>query len=296
MTADTPKNSTNVRFTKWVVQVAETVAPDWVADKAFELWGRPMRLEGRWGTVGERARAFVLDTGTVELAAWEWNSGGPAGTALLIHGWSGNASQLRAFVDPLVAKGFHVVAVDLPAHGRTAGKFATLPLMADTVVSLARRLTPKLVVAHSLGATATTYALSKGMQVERLVLLAPAVEMPPYLRHFANQVGLSVRAQDKMISKVEAIIGAPIDTLDLRRHAPGFGAVKALVVHDADDVVTPHDVGRELVEKWPGAQFVETKGLGHDGIRKAREVVEQAVAFATGRPVSQLRAVETRAA
>lgn len=285
MTVDAPKNSTNVRFMKWVVQVAEVVAPDWVADKAFEAWGRPMRFEPRWGAVGERARAFMLDTGTLELAAWEWNSGGPAGTALLVHGWSGTGSQLRAFVDPLVAKGFHVVAVDLPAHGRTAGKFATLPLMADTVRSLARRLTPKLIVAHSLGATATTYALTHGMQVERLVLLAPAVEMPPYLRHFANQVGLSTRAQDKMIAKVEAIIGKSIDELDLRRHAPGFGAVKALVVHDENDVVTPHSVGRELVERWPGARFVETKGLGHDGVRKAREVVLEAVAFATGTTV-----------
>jgi pimeloyl-ACP methyl ester carboxylesterase len=263
-----------------------------VADKAFELWGRPMRLEDRWGVVGKGARAFVLDTGTHSLAAWEWNSGGPAGTALLVHGWSGNASQLRAFVEPLVAKGFHVVAADLPAHGRTEGKFATLPLMADTVESLTRRLTPKLIVAHSLGATATAYALTKGMQVERLVLLAPAVEMPPYLRHFATQVGLSTRAQDKMIAKVEAIIGKSIDELDLRRHAAGWGAVKALVVHDEDDVVTPHAVGKQLADTWPGARFIETRGHGHDGIRKAREVVEQAVAFATGAKLAPVRGTE----
>ena len=74
-------------------------------------------------------------------------SGSRLPTVYVLHGWSGNASQLRAFVDPLVARGFHVVAVDLPAHGRTAGNFATLPMMADTVASLARRLTPKLVVA-----------------------------------------------------------------------------------------------------------------------------------------------------
>lgn len=297
MTSELPNNRTNVRFVKWAVQLAEVVAPDWVADRAFALWGRPLRLEGRWGAVGEKARAFALDTGTVELAAWEWNSGGAAGTALLVHGWSGNASQLRAFVDPLVARGFHVVAVDLPAHGRTAGNFATLPMMADTVASLARRLTPKLVVAHSLGATATAYALTHGLQVERLVLLAPPVEMPPYLRHFANQVGLSTRAQDKMISKVEAIIGKPIDELDLRRHAPGWAAVKALIVHDADDVVTPHAAGAQLAARWPGARFFETKGHGHDGIRKAREVVDEAVAFAVGavlRPA--VSATATRAA
>jgi pimeloyl-ACP methyl ester carboxylesterase len=279
MAANPLKNKTNVRLTRWVSRLAEALAPEWVARQAFEAWGRPRKLPARWGAAGEGARRFALEVGREVLAAWEWNVGGTAGTALLVHGWSGNGSQLRAFVEPLVARGFHVLAVDLPAHGESAGSFTTLPAMSDAVMTLGRRLTPRLVVAHSLGATATALALSEGLRVPEVALLSPAVEMPPYVRHFVAAAGLSEGTALRMIQQVETILRKPIESLDLRRRAPRLEAVRALVVHDVDDVVTPHEAGRQLADAWPGARLLETRGLGHDGIRKAALVVEGVLAW-----------------
>ncbi|MFO0595405.1 MAG: alpha/beta fold hydrolase [Myxococcaceae bacterium] len=282
-----PNKSTTVRIASFLARAAETVAPDWVTEQAFLAFCRPQRFAPRFGTLEASGRGFRLDPGTGELGAWEWNSGGHAGTALLVHGWSGNASHLRAFVGPLVERGFHVVAVDLPAHGTSPGTFATLMVMADAVRELVHRLQPRLVVAHSLGATATTLALlprvvDAGLAVERVVLLAPPVEMPPYLRHFAQQVGLSEAVQARVLERIEKTIGRPVTELDLRRNARHLAGVRALVVHDRDDVVTPAAGSRALVSQWPGARLLETGGLGHDGVRKAREVVEAAMAFVTG--------------
>ncbi|MDP1823771.1 MAG: alpha/beta fold hydrolase [Archangium sp.] len=277
-----PNKSTNVRLLNGLVSLAERVAPAWVEEKAFGLWARPRRTPAKWGQALSGARAFRLEAGGAALAAWEWNVNGPHGSALLVHGWSGNASQLSSFVEPLVQRGYHVVAMDLPAHGQTAGNFATVPLLAHTVAELGQRLRPRIVVAHSLGATSTGYALTKGLRPERLALLAPPAQLPPYLAHFAQQAGLSDAMQARLLRRVEQIIGRPVSELDLRVHAPALGHVRALLVHDRDDSVVPLESSRELAALWPAARLVVTVGLSHDRIRRDPGVVEQVVSFVTG--------------
>lgn len=278
----TPTKSTTVRFAGFAASLAERLAPSWVEEKAFALWGKPQRPAARWGAVSATARRFELDVGDRALPAWEWNVGGPRGSALLVHGWSGNASQLGSFVAPLVSLGWHVVAIDLPAHGEAAGDFCTLPLMAQVVASVGVRLRPSVVIAHSLGATATAYALTKGLEVQRVALLAPPARMTPYLTHFTQLVGLSLAMRDRLVSRVERYINAPISELDLIAHAPRLGATKALVVHDVSDAVVPVASAHELVAAWPGARLIETTGLSHDRVRRDTAVVSDVVEFVTG--------------
>lgn len=280
-------NSTNVRFMPTLVRVMERVAPEWLEDKAFALWCRPQKTVGAWGGAAAGARTFLQDAGDVSLAAWEWNPGGARGTALLVHGWSGNAAQMGSFVEPLVARGFHVVAIDLPAHGASPGNFATIFSLAHTLASVGRRLLPKVIIAHSLGGTATSYALTLGLAPEKVVLLASPVQLPPYLRHFGDQFGLSVGMQDRLLTRVEKVIGRPVSELDLRAHAGKFGEVRAMVVHDRGDVVVPVGSSEELTALWPGARLVVTEGLSHDRVRRDRAVVSEVVNFV--QPLSEER-------
>ena len=276
-----PHKSTTVRIMNAAVQLAEQLAPAWVETKAFQLWGRPRKTRAKWGKELAQARAFELDAGGHALAAWEWNVTGPRGTALLVHGWSGNASQLSSFVAPLVARGHHVLAIDLPSHGANDGHFVTLPMMADTVLDLGHRLRPRIVIAHSLGASASIYALTQGLAPERLVALAPPARLPPYLAHFTQQMGLSDAMLERLLARVEQLIRRPVEELDLLRHASKLGHVRALIVHDRDDVVVPAASSAELVALWPAARLVTTEGLSHDRIRRDPKVVEEVVEFAS---------------
>jgi len=280
-----PKTSTTVRFLP-LVRFAETVAPGWVEDRAFAAWARPLRVRSRWGGVDRDARAFAVDTGDALLRAWEWNPEGARGTALLVHGWSGAASQMRAFVAPLVERGFHVMAVDLPAHGTSPGRQATIVSLGEALAALGRRVRPRVVVAHSLGGTAATLALGRGLSPERMVLLASPVELPPYLRHFARGAGLSDRMVERLLARVERVVGDSVETLDLRRRAPSLSAYAALLVHDRGDAVAPWAASEQLAATWPGARLITTDGLGHDGVRRDAGVVEAVAAFAAGGAVS----------
>ncbi|MEW5738854.1 MAG: alpha/beta fold hydrolase [Myxococcota bacterium] len=263
------------------VRLAEQAAPRWLEARAFRAWCRPQKRASRWGALAESSRRFTF-SGSEELAAWEWNAVGPRPTALLVHGWSGNAGQMSSFVEPLVARGFHVVAVDLPAHGESHGDFTTLVSMADAVVSLGRRLFPEVIIAHSLGATATTLALDAGLSPRRVALLAPPAQMPPYLRHFAEQVGLSATLQARLLARIEALTQRKVDELELARLAPDLGRVEALVVHDEGDDEVPLSAAQDVVQQWPGARLVVTHGLGHHGIRRDAAVVGEVVRFVGG--------------
>lgn len=299
MAAARSEKSTNVRFMKSLIGVAERLAPQWLEEKAFQLWCRPMKTVSRWGSLGATARKFTLDAGEMALTAWEWNVEGPRGTALLVHGWSGNAGQMSSFVTPLVERGFHVVAVDLPAHGESPGNFATIVLLARALKAVGHRLLPKVIVAHSLGGTSTSYALSLGLETERLVLLASPVQLPPYLRHFGEEFGLSEAMQDRLMARVEAVVGLKVSELDLRVHAPKLGHVATLVVHDVGDRVVPVESSRELVAVWPRSRLIETEGLSHDKVRREPAVVEKVVAFIGGdlftRATASVQAVEASA-
>jgi pimeloyl-ACP methyl ester carboxylesterase len=267
------------------VAFAERVAPQWLEERAFALWCRPLKTASAWGPLLSTARRFTLEAGDVALTAWEWNVEGPQGTALLVHGWSGNAGQMSSFVSPLVERGFHVVAVDLPAHGESPGNFATLVLLARSLELVGKRLLPRVVIAHSMGGTATTYALTKGLSLERMVLLASPVQLPPYLKHFGEEFGLSEAMQDRLLARIEKVVGLRISELDLRPHVKTLVHVSALVVHDRGDRVVPVAASRELVSAWPGARLIETEGLSHDKVRRDAKVVSSAVAFVSGQPL-----------
>ena len=78
-------------------------------------------------------------------------------TAYLVHGWGGWWQQLSAHVEPLLARGFCVVAFDAPSHGdsgpgvhgRRSTTFLEMAEALGAVVSEFGR--PTLVVAHSAG-------------------------------------------------------------------------------------------------------------------------------------------------
>jgi pimeloyl-ACP methyl ester carboxylesterase len=73
---------------------------------------------------------FSLSSGGQKLAVWSWGDGP---TALLLHGWAGRSEQLAAFVRPLLAAGFSVIAPDAPGHGDSSGRTSSILAFADAL-------------------------------------------------------------------------------------------------------------------------------------------------------------------
>lgn len=286
--------SLTVRSLRGFFSLFGRLAPGGASHVAEALFLRPMRVarpsrERAWleSAEGIDVESFEVATETGPVVAWSWQASGSQRmappTVLLVHGWAGRGSQLGALAEPLVREGFRVVAFDAPGHGETARRRgrrrSSLPEMVDGVLGMARHLGPlEGVVAHSAGAGAVTYALRHGLEVRRLVYVAPGVEPSLFTDGLRRFLGIPERVLDRMRRRLEARFGIEWSELRGATYAPRRRESLA-VFHDRLDDEVPCWQSRELVEAWPGARLEVVSGLGHRRILRDPRVVDQAVGF-----------------
>lgn len=231
-------------------------------------------------------------TGTSEtpIATEVWGTG--PRTVYLLHGWGGYRGQLGAFVGPLVDAGYRVVAFDTPSHGDSGpGMFgpgrSLIPEFAQALAAVIDQFGPAHgVVAHSLGAGATAFAVIDGLKAERLVFIAPMSDATVYSYGFAVMFGFGERIRSGLMRRLERRTGRPIGDFSMARRAAGVaGLPPLLVVHDHEDKQIPLGQGRAIAEGWAGATLVETRGLGHQRILREPDVIELVTGFLAAEPV-----------
>lgn len=257
------------------------------------LWFTPWPTKNT-ARSAQRESAWLAETQPLELPAGRWRlrgfSAGEGPVVLLVHGWGDHAARLGAFVAPLVARGFRVVAVDMPGHGDRGMARTDLPTMAEALRGVAAHVGPiHAVIGHSLGATVSVMAVRDGMSPTSLVLLAPPVQLEHAVTRFGEMLALPERTLIGLRRRIERRFGASVwrdyaaDHLELD--------VPTLLIHDADDPQVDISQGRMLAAAWPNVEMVETAGLGHERIVRDEAVVAAAVAFVAGAASSQGRQV-----
>jgi pimeloyl-ACP methyl ester carboxylesterase len=271
-------NSTNGRAIPVALRVQRTllrtlaaVAPGAAERRVVDLFATPRR--GR-GSLADPAPQYV-DAAGYRLAVY---GRGPGAPVLLAHGWEGSADDLAPVGDALAAAGFRAVAFDMPAHGRSGGRRATLRDMALAVRGVADRLGPlAAVVAHSLGATAALLALRDGLAARAAVLVAPPREPGPYLRGFTRALGLGARHDAGVRREIERRVG-PFERFDAGAAARAL-ALPGLVLHDVADRQVPFADGVAVSAAWAGSELRAVEGLGHRRLLRDPRVVDDVVRF-----------------
>ena len=160
---------------------------------------------------------------------------------LLMHGWGGQAAQMLPLADALVDAGLVPVIIEAPGHGHSAGNTATLPQFARAMEYVAARLREQgvslhAVIAHSLGGSAGTHVVARGLPTRGLVLIAAPDAPRDYTRMFAQVFGLSESTRAAMQRRIEAQEGTLMEQFDAAQGAPNV-QVPTLVVHDVNDAI-----------------------------------------------------------
>lgn len=280
-----------LRMTKAGLRWLSPHAPGLAAMWAEQLFLRARRHERpfweREALVGARRTSVAYD-GT-RLPVWIWKPSGASTarlleqprTVLLVHGWEGRGSQLGRFVAPLVAQGLRVVAFDAPGHGDARRDRASVVEHARAVAAVAAELGPiHAVVAHSVGGAASLLATRFGLSAQRFALIAPPRSPSKFVAGFSRFLDLDPTVRDAMVARVESRYGIRIADLDVEQDAARLHA-PLLVVHDRDDNVVDFESGESLANVAPLGMLMETTGLGHNTILRARDVVETVSDFVT---------------
>ena len=249
------------------------------------LWFSAPRTGARPDGAAWLAQAEPLDVRVHGRRVAAWARGhGPA--ILLVHGWGGNAGQMHALAEPLLAQGFRVVLFDAPAHGmsdpsRLGGRRVSMIEIADALRVVAAAAGPVAgLVAHSGGCTATALALRDGWRgPQRIAFVAPFALPSEAIEPFGQAIGASAEVTARFRAMVERRFARPWTDFDM----PGLALHRAmpplLVVHDRGDREVPPFHGRSLAQSWPGARLFETEGLGHRRVLRDPSVLAEITRF-----------------
>ena len=206
---------------------------------------------------------------------------GPA--ALLVHGWRSQAADLPSISSELVAAGYQVWMPDLPGHGHSDGEHLSIPLAATVLQSVQAQSGPfALAVGHSYGGACLVHAMSEGLQVQRVALLAAPTHYGRFARQAALQGGMPQAMVEPWLAKLGLAIGCHPDEIDMKRQARSL-EVPALLVHSRDDGVAPFSDMAEVASEWRGAKWLPLDGLGHFRVLSDAGVLRALRSFANHR-------------
>jgi pimeloyl-ACP methyl ester carboxylesterase len=288
------------------VKVSSRIAPRLTGNLAFRAFCTPPRANGADDTqrrLMARAEArmdhaervqVAYEGGDVQAYRFRTQAGTARGTVLLIHGWTGRAAFMSAFVEPLNASGFDVVAFDLPGHGHSSGRILHIPLGIRALHAVHAQFGPwHGVIAHSFGGALATSLVAgavspfPAISVKRLVLIATPHSMPQLFRWFGQTVGLSGRGQHWFDANVQRLSGRELNTFEgemLLRQAQ----VQTLVLHAPDDKEVSFASAEALASAGDHVTVQPMQGLGHRRILYAPATVEAARSFmADGLPLQR---------
>ncbi|MFO1251088.1 MAG: alpha/beta hydrolase [Inhella sp.] len=210
------------------------------------------------------------------LGVWQRADAMPdAPRVLLVHGWAGDAQQLRALGDRLLAAGLAPVLLDLPAHGRAGGWRTNLGQWVRALFAVTACFGPwQGVVAHSLGAVASAHAMARGLPVQRAALIALAPPPRLFLSWFAAAMGVGEALAERMQRRIEQRVGVEMAQFDPAWLAPRL-KLPMLLVHDHADRTAPLAGSVAMAEGAAQAVLLRTEGLGHRRVLQDGWVLQQ---------------------
>ncbi len=282
----------------WAFRVAGAVAPPLAGKAAYVAFCLPPRLPAgdaarsrlteKLGPLRDAAEARVIQTpdGHVQTYLWRIVGGPPRGRVLLVHGWTAESLVMGLFVKPLRDAGFDVVALDLPAHGRSGGRMLNMPIGARAILAVADAIGPFAgIITHSFGGAVAALAVEGGspvhrkIEVNKLVLIASPHSISKAARDFGGGFAFSDALQQRLCGEVTKAAGRPIAAINIGDMLGEIGK-PVLVIHDTEDERVPFSEAEDLVSSARGhATLMQTKGLGHERIVVMPNVVRAAVRF-----------------
>jgi pimeloyl-ACP methyl ester carboxylesterase len=243
----------------------------------------------------DQATLLSIPFEAININAFYWGEGP---TVMLVHGWGGYGLQLGEFINPLLAAGYRVLAFDAPAHGSTEGVQTNGFELAQAISAVADYYSAKFlqpiaegaseaiaegaiegIIAHSLGATSTTLALSRGLKTNNVVYLGAICWLSNALTVFAKRARLKAEVEAALRHFFLEEFGQDV----WLRYAVDQTAMNLTVpvalFHDRRDRDAAFAESVAIAQVWKGAQLIETAGLGHRRILRDEAVIQQAIDF-----------------
>jgi pimeloyl-ACP methyl ester carboxylesterase len=187
---------------------------------------------------------------------------------------------MGAFAQPLVKRGFSVIAFDAPGHGKSRGKQTNVFEFASALQVVAQQCGEvKAIIAHSFGAIVTTLTLHQGLHVGKVVCISSPTSPLFLVDSFCLTFALSEKTKALFKQMLEKQFGADLWQRIASEEQVTDNRTPALIIHDKADADVPYQWSERLAQAWPGSYLWLTQGLGHRRILRNPAVVEAVSEF-----------------
>lgn len=249
-------------------KVLSVVAPKVAANKAFMLFQK-VRIK----TTRRREKEFYekvkeIDIPLKKIDYQVYELGDPHGKPVfLVHGWDSNIGSLSRFAFELAKNQYRVIAINLPAHGKSKQVHTNMYECKDAfleVINYYHFEEPISIIGHSFGSGVIAYALSEmEVKVKKIVFLTVPNRIENIFLEFQNLIQLGNKSYNLMVEKANKILNEDLSELNIEDKLQKNKFEKALIIHDKFDKVLPFSNAKEIVEVVPNIELKIFEKIGH---------------------------------
>jgi hypothetical protein len=255
------------------------VFPTQAGRQGLRLFCKPFRLKIKDHQMQflQTADLFSFDYDGVNIQGYRWGEG--KNKILFLHGWQSHTFRWKNYIEAIPKDQYTVYAIDAPGHGLSGGNFLSVPYYSAVVRQLLATIGHvDTIVSHSLGSFSALHAFheDKSLVVDKLILTAPPGEASDFINFYKQQLNLSKKSLDLILTCFENKFGKPISYFSTPTFAKDL-SVQGLIIHDEEDLEAPFFYSKLIHKNWSNSKLIVTKGLGHN--LKSKEVIKEVAKF-----------------
>lgn len=266
---------------QWVAKSAEFLSSSLAARMGELLFTTPIHFptperETYMLKSAQKKRLAVDEIGKeVEVLSYGYSKK----KVLLVHGWAGRSTQLFAFADKLLEKGYMVISFDGPAHGNSSGKRTMMPDFLATVKKIDETYGPfEAAVGHSFGGMCLYNSVSTFLHLKTFVAVGAGDRVSDIIQNFTKNLSLKKSSAIKMQRQLEKKWKLKVDDFASYKVAKRID-IPVLLVHDTNDGDVPVSCAYHIRQNLKKGSLLITHGLGHTKILRNKEIVNKSVEF-----------------
>ena len=266
---------------KRLVRIASYLFPNQITKFAYNYLTNPQirKLRTNELVTLEKATKAKFKFKYFDIQLYTWKGGEK--NVLLIHGWEGQAGNFSDLIEKLLASGFTVYSFDAPSHGlSTRGKTNFFEFTELTGI-LIKKFGVKLLVSHSFGGVATTYALfqNQDIEIKKYVLITTPDKFTERIDDVSEIIGITDKVKNRLITRLENETNSDVRNLNVSDFVKSINVKNALIIHDINDKVIPISRSKNVHQNWTESEFLEIDGTGHFRILRTEKVIDKVIDY-----------------
>ncbi len=203
------------------------------------------------------------------LHAWFIPAPEPGPAVVVLHGWGGSGTDMLPIAPGLHDLGMHALFLDARTHGQSDQEdFMSMPRFAEDLetalgwLEAREDVTSIGVIGHSVGASASILAASRGAPIDAVVAVA-AFAHPEEL--LWRNIPYPAPVKWSLLRIVERMIGVSFDEIAPRNRI-GEVQIPVLLIHGELDSVVPSEDALSLQAHQPECELLVVPGAGHSDL------------------------------